>query len=209
MVGEEGPLDPLAADARILDLGAGTGNLALRLANGQRIVFCIENNRTMLKLLRAKCKAHLRRDNQAPGIIAIKQDVSSLYGLPRNYFNAILANNVFYSVPNPEDVLREVSRLLKPGGEVRVSGPAKGFDIERLFRRFKKDLEGAGKYTDAMQLHFERARWVNSILVNDLRTWSERNHGELLRESQLAYIPEKDTLFYGGNGVIKVARKRT
>jgi SAM-dependent methyltransferase len=207
MLGEAGSLKALAADARVLDLGAGTGNLALRLANGQRIVFSIENSRTMLKLLQAKCKAHLRRDNQGPGIIALKQDVSSLYGLPRNYFDAMLANNVFYSLPNPEEVLKEVARLLRPGGEVRVSGPAKGFDIERLFRRFKKDLEAAGQFTDAMKVHFERARWINSMLVNDLRAWSERDHGQLFGEAELEYNPEKDTPYYGGHGVIKVARK--
>ena len=207
MLGEEGRLGPLPQQAHVLDLGSGTGNLALRLSNGERIVFCVENNRTMLKLLRTKCRAQLRRDNNAPGIIALKQDISSLYGLPKNYFDAVIANNVFYSLPNPQHTLGEVARLLKPGGELRVSGPAKGFDVERLFRRFKKDLEAAGRFTDGLKLHFERARWVNSLLVNDLRLWSERDHGQLFGDAQLEYLPDRDTSYYDGHGVIKVAHK--
>jgi hypothetical protein len=57
-------------DARILDLGAGTGNFALRLmtTGRDRAIVAVENNRHMLEMLRAKCQKFLRTDPSAVGI---------------------------------------------------------------------------------------------------------------------------------------------
>jgi SAM-dependent methyltransferase len=67
----------------VLDLGAGTGNATSLLAEREahRLVVAIDNNPVMLSMLRDKCAPFLREDAQGPGVIAIKQDISSLYGL--------------------------------------------------------------------------------------------------------------------------------
>lgn len=207
ILGEVGNLSPVPPGGKVLDLGAGTGNLARRLAGGNRLIFCVENNRTMLNLLQAKCRPHLRRDNLAPGIIALKQDVSSLFGLPKNYFDLVIANNVFYSLTDPAGALAEIAGLLKPGGEIRISGPAKGVDVGRLFQRFRKELASVGKF-DALRTHFDHALYINSLLQNDLSKWAERDTGALFREADLTYLPQCDTSFYYGHGAIRAAKKR-
>src|SRR5262249_52535919 len=106
MMGETGKLPSIPPAARVLDVGAGTGNIASRLNNGQRLVICIENNRTMFTLLQAKCRSALRRDDAGPGVITLKQDIASMRGLPRGYFDVIIANNVFYSLPDPDEAMK-------------------------------------------------------------------------------------------------------
>ena len=74
---------PIPDGTVVLDLGAGTGNLTCLLAerSAGRLVISVENNAVMLNVLRQKCEPFLREDTEGPGVIAIKQDVSSLYGL--------------------------------------------------------------------------------------------------------------------------------
>jgi hypothetical protein len=45
-----------------------------------------------------KCAPFLREDAQGPGVIAIKQDISSLYGLDDGFFDYVVLNNVLYSL---------------------------------------------------------------------------------------------------------------
>jgi SAM-dependent methyltransferase len=204
--GETPNLPPIKEAARVLDLGAGTGNIASRLVNGKRVIICVENNRTMLGMLRAKCQPFLRQTDDEPGVIALKQDASSLFGLPHGYFDTVIANNVFYTLPRPENCLKQIARRLKPGGEVRISGPSRGFSIDKVFRALRKGLEQAGQY-EALQKHLEHAQVINTLLQGDLRTWAERDLSDLLAGAGLEPVPKYDTTFYQGNGLIRVGRK--
>lgn len=206
MTGVSGPLAPIPQRSRVLDLGAGTGNIARLLASDGRTVFAIENNRTMLNVLRKKCHdAPLRRDDGGPGVIALKQDINSLFGLPNNYFDCVIANNVLYSLADPLPCLQEVRRVVKAGGEIRISGPRRGFRIPHLFDRIERDLVQRGEF-DELKQHFENARRINLFLEPELRRWSERDHVALFEEADLSM--ESPTIpFYQGNGEIIVARR--
>lgn len=207
MLGEDGGLPPIPDRARVLDLGAGTGNATIRLARGGRIVVALENNRTMLHLLRAKCQMHgvpLRRNDAGPGVIVIKQDANSLFGLSDDYFDCVVANNVLYSLDSPEDCLKEVHRVLRHGGEIRLSGPAKGFSLDKVFRRIKAELIGSGKFND-FKYHYEQARSINFLLEPALRKWADRDAKELLAQARLEVTGGEP--YYGGHGRIVCARK--
>jgi SAM-dependent methyltransferase len=138
-------LSPMKPKARILDLGAGTGNASLMLAEQRRdhVVFALENNRTMLDMLRAKCSDYLRSDDDGPGILAIKQDVNTLHGLPVAKFDYAILNNVAYAIEDPVPCFRQVRKALKPGGEIRISGPQKKTDLSKLFERILNDISTA------------------------------------------------------------------
>ena len=100
LVGSIDGLPAISGDARILDLGAGTGNLTYKLitTGRDRVIFAAENNRIMLEFLRSKCNRFLRNDASAGGVIAFKQDITSLFGLEDNYFDVAVLNNVLYAV---------------------------------------------------------------------------------------------------------------
>lgn len=145
LLGEKQPgPEPIPANTTILDLGAGTGNITSLLAepSAQRLIIAIDNNPMMLNILRRKCQPFLRQDTNGPGVIAIKQDISSLYGLSDGFFDYVILNNVLYSLEDAAvgAYLSEVNRVLKPGGEVRISGPQKSTKLSKVLEQIKKDL---------------------------------------------------------------------
>ena len=177
-------LEPIADDARVLDLGAGTGNIAFRLIDDspRRSVVAVEKNRFMLGALRLKCQAHLRTSRGEPGVLALKQDITNLYGLPDDCFDIAILNNVLYSLNAPKECLREVLRVLKPGGEIRVSGPKRDTDLTILFARIKKDIEDAGRWQE-LAGDFTRMEEINRYRLKDwLFRWTPSEVEALLKD---------------------------
>jgi ubiquinone/menaquinone biosynthesis C-methylase UbiE len=65
-----------------------------------------------------------------------------LYGLSDGFFDYVILNNVLYSLEDAAvgACLSEVNRVLKPGGEVRISGPQKSTKLSKVLEQIKKDL---------------------------------------------------------------------
>lgn len=191
------PLPPIAATAKVLDLGAGTGNIALRLmtGNSRRTVFAVDKNRVMLEFLRDKCENLLLEDDNKPGVLAIKQDVTTLYGLPENYFDCVVANNVFYALPDPETCLESILKVLKPGGELRMSGPRHDTDLKILFERIRNDLITAGKF-DEYQADYDHVEQINMMRLDTmLHKWSTNEFCELLTKKGYAITHSSDDVY--------------
>ena len=208
LIGNIGPLRPIDSDARVLDLGAGTGNLSLRLMDrlSNRTVFALDNNRVMLEFLRDKCREVLREDELGPGVVAIKQDVTSLFGLPDSYFDCVIANNVFYALPDPEASLEAVFRVLKPGGELRASGPKYNTDLEILFKRIHKDLDASGKLSEYRE-DFERVEQINKLRLGTLlHKWSVDDFCGLVKKFGFK-IKHSSEDVYAGQSMLIVAEK--
>ncbi len=91
MAGELGPLEPLPIGAKVLDLGAGTGNLTKRLASSDRKLFvvAVDNNDIMLRMVREKCAGLLCNDVRHPGVYVLNMDLdgefSAIKTLDDNY----------------------------------------------------------------------------------------------------------------------------
>ena len=216
LVGEmlEGPEDrmPIEGGATVLDLGAGSGNLTRILGDPKkrRTVVAVENNQMMLNLLKWKCRDRLTEDTSAPGVIAIKQDILSLYGLDDEFFDYVVANNVFYTLGSPEAIrncLNEVYRVLKPSGELRLSGPKKDTNIKRLFRKFEKDLRSRGEFA-AVESDFKRVEYINTYLLSSLLYNLDTNDMKsLLEAAGFTNITYETDKAYGGEAMIIFAKK--
>jgi ubiquinone/menaquinone biosynthesis C-methylase UbiE len=213
ILGESGEadLEAIPPDAHILDLGAGTGNITQKLASSrsQAVIFAVENNRTMLNLLRYKCKPYLRHDDKEPGVITLKQDIGSLFGIPDGYFDFVIMNNVFYTLDEPIHCMREVNRVLKSGGEVRISGPQQTTQLNRLMLAIEKELKKKGLF-DANRKHFQRVIDINRRLemMENFRRWDLGSIQEfLLQEAGFADITYATDRAYAGDAMLVCARR--
>jgi ubiquinone/menaquinone biosynthesis C-methylase UbiE len=210
LIGNIGPLPPLAPEARVLDLGAGTGNLSLRLLDGasRRTVLALDNNRVMLEFLRDKCRGLLREDYHGPGIIAVKQDATSLLGLPNDYFDCVIANNVFYALPDLEATLEACLRVLKPGGELRMSGPKADTNLDELFRRIRSDLESAGTFQE-YQSDFEHVEQINKLRLKPmLHRWTAQEFRTLLQQAGFEVNRPSEDVYAGQSMLIRANKPK-
>lgn len=95
---------------RYLDLGCGTGNF-LETTKGMNALFVgVDFSAEMLKSARRKAKNLVMAD---------------LHHLPfkNNCIDGIVNLNVFYQLDRPEIFIKEIHRILKPGGKVIISTP--------------------------------------------------------------------------------------
>jgi SAM-dependent methyltransferase len=113
-------LDPAAAarlagaaalgdHACLLDLGAGTGRVAVALAALGHRVFAVDVAHQMLQLLRGKADG-----------LAIHAVVAEGARLPfaSARFDAVVLARVLYLMPDWQDILREAARAVVPGGRL-------------------------------------------------------------------------------------------
>jgi ubiquinone/menaquinone biosynthesis C-methylase UbiE/PAS domain-containing protein len=196
-------------DARILDLGAGTGNFAERLIRKGpgRVIVAVENNRLMLELLRGKCKRFLGKDPSKGGIFPIKQDITSLFGLEDNDFDFVTLNNVLYAVQDAESCLKECCRVLKPGGELRLSGPRQDTNLKLLFDRIGADLKETGKFEE-LQADYYQAYQINELKLRPmLYRWTTKEIEEMLLKAGFKAIIHSSEDVYAGQSMFVCAVK--
>ncbi len=119
MRGEDYRLLRLRPGASVLDVGCGAGEVCAELAvlvGPQGRVSGIDASETMI--------AAARRTVEASGN-AVDLRVASVYCLPYEdaSFDAVRAERVFQHLHDPEAGLREMLRVLRPGGRVLVFDP--------------------------------------------------------------------------------------
>ena len=108
---------------KALDLGCGTGNYTLELERRGFDVIGLDASEGMLKIARSK------------GLNCIKGNAYSL-PFPDETFDLVLSVTMFEFIHEPEKVLQEVYRVLKPGGEILI-GTMNGKSSWFLFKRLK------------------------------------------------------------------------
>ncbi len=212
LIGESNSnLDIPPYNARILDLGAGTGNFTKHLADTgtERLVVALDNNAMMLNILRSKCQKYLRKDPGGPGVIATRQDITSLFGLKEGYFDYAFLNNVLYTLEDSAvpKCLREVHRILKPGGQVRISEPRTDANLDVLFTRIERDLKRNGKF-EGLRDQFLHIRDINyKNLQSMIHRWNAEDIKTLLTDSGFEDFLYTTDEAYAGQSRIVCARK--
>jgi ubiquinone/menaquinone biosynthesis C-methylase UbiE len=119
-------LEP-ARDKLYLDLGCGTGNL-LEIAQDTEVLFIgVDFSSEMLKRAKKKGKNLVMAD---------------LHYLPfrNSCIDGITNVNVFYQLDHPEIFLKEVYRVLKPGGKIIISTPRRGGSLFSFVPRLIKTV---------------------------------------------------------------------
>jgi len=94
-----------AAPRRVLEVGCGAGELAARLTEKVDVVVALDQSPRMVALTAAR------------GVDARVADVQEL-PFPDASFDAVLAAWMLYHVPDLERGLRELARVVRPGGRL-------------------------------------------------------------------------------------------
>lgn len=118
---------PLHADATVLDIGSGWGNIALSLSRWCKQVYCCDVNMINLRLLNVRM-----RDNGITNVTTFQYEPNSFLRLPflDSSIDIVVLNGVleWMGVAAIEasptriqiEALKEIRRVLKPGGALYI-----------------------------------------------------------------------------------------
>ena len=100
------------AGAKVLDCGAGTGELSLAASDNADSVLCTDLSKNMLKQAQRKARA-LGADN-------LEFAARNIFDLqdPDDTYDVVIAGNVLHLLTNPQGAVKEMYRVLKPGGKL-------------------------------------------------------------------------------------------
>jgi len=105
-------------NARVLDAGGGTGIWAVRIADLGYQVVLTDISKGMLNVAREK----IRNQGLSDRITVVESDITDMKEFRDNSFGLVLAEGdpVSYC-DDPEKAVKELSRVVRPGGHVTIS----------------------------------------------------------------------------------------
>ena len=102
---------------RVADIGTGTGILALELAALGLHVVAIDRSDAMLDTARAKWES---ARGESPGEIEFRAGDAHAMPVESDSLDAAFAHMVLHSLEEPERAVREMARIVRPGGQVTL-----------------------------------------------------------------------------------------
>ncbi len=115
----------------VVELGCGTGIYTRGIARRCERVLALDASAAMVEKARAEL-AHLEH-------VEIRQSDAYATGLPDGIADGVVAVNLLHIVPDPEGVLREMRRLVRPGGAIVIA------DATVTGLSFARVLESVGR----------------------------------------------------------------
>src|SRR5262245_31273002 len=97
---------------RILDVGIGTGISLIDYASASRVTG-VDYSEAMLRKAQERVREHKLANVEALAVMDAQQ-----LGFIDDYFDAVVAQYVITTVPDPERTLDEFARVTRPGGEI-------------------------------------------------------------------------------------------
>jgi ubiquinone/menaquinone biosynthesis C-methylase UbiE len=150
----------------VLDIGAGTGRFSLAIAKKLSAgrVICLDLSEEMLQHLGRKAEKEGLQDR-----IQIRKGEASASGLENESVDLVMSHSVFHELSNPEAVLAEMLRVLKPSGWVMITD-FRDTRISRLICR--SHLEGAHGPFSVQELETLLAKaGLKNVKVRPVRHW--------------------------------------
>jgi len=161
---------------RVLDLGCGSGRdvYVLSALVGERgEVVGVDMTVEQLAVAERHRDWHRQAFGHATSNVSFRQgyiEQLDALGLPDNYFDIVVSNCVINLSPDKERVLREVHRVLKPGGEMYFSDVYADRRIPDALRQdpvlYGECLSGALYWNDFLSLA-KQAGFADPRLVED------------------------------------------
>jgi SAM-dependent methyltransferase len=116
------PVDP---GDRVLDLGCGAGRHAFEALRRGAIVMALDTSATELRSVQEMVAAMQAAGEVPPGAQArtVCGDATAM-PFPDGSFDRVIAAEVLEHIPADQRALREIARVLRPGGQLAVTVPA-------------------------------------------------------------------------------------
>jgi ubiquinone/menaquinone biosynthesis C-methylase UbiE len=137
-LGEEKPAAELLTRAgklthssRVCEVGVGTGRIALPLARHVGTVYGIDLSRAMMQRLEAK--------RHGEPVYLVEGDITRL-PFQAGVFDAAVAVHIFHLIPNWQDALREVRRVLRPNGLLLTAYNKGSVGFDRLWEAWDAEF---------------------------------------------------------------------
>ncbi len=160
---------------KVLEIGCATGYLSAKMKENGCSVIAVESQREA---------AEEAKRNGINVIVGDGEELEGL-GLEKNSFDVMLFADVLEHMKRPEEALRTVRELLKPGGYVVVSIPNIAYWTQRL-----KHLMGNWDYTKTGIMDETHLRFYT------LKTARELLEKAGYRIIEMDYTPWKPALYF-------------
>lgn len=142
----------------IVDVGGGTGNVAIPLVKKGKRVTVVDISRAMLDKLR--CKLRVAEQLKACVLEQSAEDLSQLGDASFDGVNILLA---LFDMADPYSALNEAIRVLRPGGLLVVTEPKRSFNLQALVDRAVTSLRQSGLY-ESLEEDWQRVVRVNRAI---------------------------------------------
>ncbi|HVP50395.1 MAG TPA: TIR domain-containing protein [Candidatus Bathyarchaeia archaeon] len=163
--------------SRVLELGAGTGNVTQQLLQRGHSVVAVENNPVMLENMAAK---GVRASSK---LTVLMESIDSTDFDDRHNFDAAVAVNVAYALDDPLGCFRKVAGALRPGGIFALSTTHSNTSLDALLAAIKADLEARDKLREFGE-HYECLVSVNRMIERTIaRRYSIAQYHEWLEDA--------------------------
>ena len=110
-------------DKEVVDVGCGTGILSLiALAKGAAKMSCVDMSTLMLE----KCRKKLATEGYSEDLVSFHEGDAERLPFDDDTYDVVFLNMVLGMVPNQQAAIKELTRILRPGGTIALSahGPA-------------------------------------------------------------------------------------
>lgn len=158
----------LSKDSRnVLELGCGTGNLTLRLAQDGCRVIAIDSSGEMLNRARRKLEQYAHGDLDLffrLQLLNRNLDDASARPVPACRFDAVFVLMTLFAVERADPLLREVLGTIGPGGVISITEPKNAFDLSIL--KAQVESANARRFGNPMfKTHWDRVCHMNGPLA--------------------------------------------
>lgn len=134
-----------AAPGPVIDMGAGTGNLAEELVGAGRRITAVDSSRAMLDKLRSKSAlaAEIGR-----GLTIVEASAEFLPMIADASFAGVSILLALFDMRAPEQALDTAVRILQPGGTLVVTDLKRSFRLDPILEECDRHLRAIGRYDE-------------------------------------------------------------
>ena len=137
---------------RLLDLGCGAGENSVYFAKNGAICMATDWTPEMVEVaMKLAEKNGVKIEGRTMNAIALE--------FPDRSFDIVYASNLLHHLPEPQVAIREMYRVLKPGGKACFWDPLKHNPIINVYRRLATQV----RTQDEQPLDIEIIEFVNSL----------------------------------------------